>query len=64
VIAINEQNMQELTNVVREACALGGIQLMKQANVARNIGKTPEFILAECIVAALRISQSMGDEPA
>lgn len=62
MIAINDQNMVELTQIVSEACALGGIQLMKQANVARNLGKTPEYVLAECFVAALRMYQSQEME--
>lgn len=62
MIAFNEQNMMELTQIVREACTIGGIQLLKQTNIARNLGKTPEFVLAECIVATLRMNQSMGDD--
>jgi hypothetical protein len=62
MIAINEQNMAAFTQIIREACGLGGIQLMKQTNIARNLGKSPELVMAECIVAALRMQQSMGGD--
>jgi len=51
--------------IVKEALRLGALSLMKQTNVPRNLGKTPELVLAESIIAAHRMHQSMEDgEPA
>jgi len=54
-----------LEALINEACRLGAITLMKSANTARNHGKVPSLILAEWIIAAHRMANSMeGDEPA
>jgi hypothetical protein len=62
---LSGQEMEMLTRLVREASALGGIQLMKQVNRPASLGKAPELVMAECLVAAYRIMVHDGlDEEA
>lgn len=62
---LSGQEMTTLTQIVREATALGGIQLLKQTNRPANLGKSPELVMAECMVAAYRMMVSGGvDEEA
>lgn len=58
---LSGQEMITLTNLVREASALGGIQLMKQTNRPSNLGKTPELVMAECLVMAYMMMVSGGN---
>lgn len=52
--------------IVIEALRIGGLSLMKQSSVARNLGKTPELVLAESFIAAYMMltSQIEEDDPA
>lgn len=62
---LSGQEINTLTQIVREAVTLGGIQLLKQTNRPANLGKTPELVMAECMVAAYQIMVHGGvDEEA
>lgn len=61
---IAQNELMHVEALLKEALSLGALSLMKQATVVRNHGKTPEYILAECLVAAFRMHHSMeGGEP-
>lgn len=57
---LSGQEMGLLTNMIREASSIGGITLMKHTNRPANLGKTAEFVMAECLVAAYRMTVSGG----
>jgi hypothetical protein len=50
-----------LEAVVNDALRLGGLVLMKNVNLTRNIGKSPALVFAESIIAAYRMQQNLDD---